>query len=147
MKWVLISSNSRQQVYELWNNEEKLIAFSYHVVHGTIRIISDEPRVFLLRKEGFLKNRTVLLNEYGIKMATLFEETETHTGIIEADEKKFKYSIHKGLLKEVFIYAGDSEKPFITCDLPSALSNYTALLLILSWYKLQPQKKKLLQSA
>jgi len=147
MKWVLKSSNLRQQVYELWDNEEKLIAFSYHVVHGTIRIVSDEPRVFLLRKEGFLKNRTVLLNEYGIKMATLIEETETQIGLIEIDQKKLKYSIHKGLLKEVFIYADDSEKPFITCDLPSTLSNYMAQLLVLCWYKQQPQKKVLLQSA
>jgi hypothetical protein len=147
MKWVQISSNSSHQVYELWNNEEKLIAFSYHVVHGTIRIVSDEPRVFLLRKEGFLKNRTVLLNEYGFKMASLFEETETSSGHIEIDEKKFRFSIHNRLYKEVFIFSADSEKPFITCDLPPALNNYKALLLVLCWYKFQPQKKQLLQSA
>src|SRR5207244_6456076 len=104
MKWVLISSNSRQQVYELWNNEEKLIAFSYHVIHGTIRIISDEPRVFLLRKEGFLKNKTVLLNEYGIKMAVLIEETETNSGLIEVDENKLHFSIYNRLYIEVSIY-------------------------------------------
>jgi len=147
MKWVQISSNSRQQVYELWDNEEKILAFSYEVEKGTIRILSGEPRIFFLRKQGFLKNRTVLLNEYGIKMATLFEETETHSGQIEVDQKKFKFSIHKGLLKEVFVYATDTEKPFITCDLPSTLNNYIAQLLVLCWYKLQPQKKQLLQSA
>jgi hypothetical protein len=147
MKWVQITSNANHKGYELWDNEEKLIAFSYHVVHGTIRIVSDEPRVFLLRKEGFLKNRTVLLNEYGFKMAALFEETEAQSGQIEIEEKKFKYSIHKGLLKEVFIYAADAERPFIVCDLPSALNNYIALLLVLCWFKMQHQKKELLQSA
>src|SRR5213592_4079230 len=116
MKWVLISSNPRQQIYELWNNEKKLLVFTYHVIHGTIRIISEEPRVFLLRKEGFLKNRTVLMNEYGIKIATLTEETESQTGSIEIDEKKLHYSIHNRLYKEVFIYSADSEKLLITCD-------------------------------
>lgn len=147
MKWVQISSNSSHQVYELWDNKEKLIAFNYHVVHGTIRIVSDEPRVFLLRKEGFLKNRTVLLNEYGFKMATLFEETEAQSGQIEIDEKKFRFSIHNRLYKEVFIFSYDSDKPFITCDLPSALNNYKALLLVLCWFRSQHHKKELLQSA
>jgi len=147
MKWVQISSDSSHQVYELWDNEEKQLAFSYHVAHGTIRILSDEPRVFQLHKKGFLKNRTRLLNEYGIKMATLVEDIEASSGHIEMDDKKFRFSIHNRLYKEVFIYSDDSEKAFITCDLPSALNNYKTLLLVLCWYKLQHQKKELLQSA
>jgi hypothetical protein len=147
MKWVLANSNQHQQVYELWNNEEKLMAFSHHVIRGTIRIVSDDPRVFQLRKEGFLKNRTVLLNEYGIKLATLFEETETQNGLIEMEQKKFRYSIHNRLYKEVFIYAGEEKTPLFSCDLPSTLNHHRALLLVLCWFNLQPQKKGLLQPA
>lgn len=147
MKWVLVSSDHHQQVFELWDKDEKLFACSYHREHGTIRIISDEPRVFQLRKEGFLKTRTALLNEYGIKMVSIVEESDLQIGLIEADRKKFKYSIHNRIYKEVFIYEGENETPFITCDLPSHLNNYRVLLLLLCWYKLQPQKKEILQTA
>jgi len=144
MKWTLVSSNGHYEIYELWDNKEKLLAFSYHVVHGTARIFSDEPRVFILRKEGFLKTKTALLNEYGIKMAILTEETDTHSGLIEMDRKKLTFFIHN---HEVLIYSAESEKPVIVCDLPVSLSNYMAQILLLCWYKLQPQKTGLLQTA
>ena len=148
MKWIQVSSHHHQQhIYELWNNEEKLVAFSFHSGHGTIRVLSDHPRVFQLRKEGFLRNRTALLNEYGIKIAAIVEETDLQIGSIEIEEKKFKYAIHNRLYKDVFIYEGENETPFVTCELPAALHNYKALLLLLCWYKLQPQNKKQLQSA
>ena len=147
MKWVQISSNSSHQVYELWDNDEKQLAFSYHVAHGTVRILSTEPRVFQLHKKGFLKNRIQLLNEYGIKMATLVEDVDTGSGHIEVEEKKFRFSIHNRLYKEAFIFSDDSDKPFITCELPLTLHNYKVLLLVLCWHKMQHQKKKLLQPA
>ena len=147
MKWVQISSNSSHQVYELWDNEEKQLAFSYHVGHGTIRILSTEPRVFQLHKKGFLKNRIQLLNEYGIKMAALIEEGDPGSGQIEIDEKKLRFSIHNRLYKEAFIFSDESDKPSITCDLPATLNSYKVLLLVLCWYKMQHQKKESLQSA
>jgi hypothetical protein len=148
MKWVQANSNNhRLHIYELRAGEEKLVAFSYQPGNGTIRIASDHRRVFQLRKEGFRKNRTALLNEYGVRIASIVEETDIQTGSIDIEEKKFRWAIHNRLNKDVFIYEGDNEAPIVVCELPPVLTNHKALLLVLCWYKLQPQKQTLLQTA
>ncbi len=69
MKWLLKSNNPRQETYELRNAREPLLTLIYHPVSGTLRISAhDEKRVFLIGREGFLRRRTVLRNEYGIRM-------------------------------------------------------------------------------
>src|SRR4030095_13978321 len=72
MKWTSVSTKSRQEIYELWDAEEKLLTLIFHPDSGSVRITADnEKRVFLVGREGLLRSRTVLGNEYGIRMAQL----------------------------------------------------------------------------
>ena len=70
MKWIKVSTTDQNEVYALVNDDKKILSLDFH--HGTksARIeYADTKRVFLIRREGFLKNKTVLCNEYGVKLA------------------------------------------------------------------------------
>ena len=57
MKWQLALSSEQQEVYELWHNDKKLLQLDFHPFTNSARIqYADEKRVFLIRKEGFLRN-------------------------------------------------------------------------------------------
>jgi hypothetical protein len=143
MKWILANATARQHINELWDEGEKLLSFSQQLAHGTIRTLSKNPRVFLLRKQGFKKNKTVLLNEYGIKIATLTEENPMRLGTIEIEEKKLVFSIQNHLHKTALISDAITEKPLMSCELPS--NSYIAQLLLLCWYQFEILKKTLLE--
>jgi hypothetical protein len=139
MKWLSIRSNSKEETYELWNTEAKLLALAYHPGSATIRVNSNrEKRVMLIGKEGFLKNRTVLRNEYGIKIArVLHENNQENTGIIEFDGTRLLYTISQDILLHLSITKESGEK-VLACDLPATLSNtkigYDHFVLALCWY-------------
>jgi hypothetical protein len=144
MKWILANATDQQHVYELWNEDEKLISFSQQLAHGTIRIISKNPRVFILRNQRFNKNKTELLNEYGIKIATLTEENPMKFGYIDLEEKKLLFTIQNYLHKTALISDAVSEKKLVTCELPP--NSYIAPLLILCWYQFELQEKEMLEA-
>src|SRR5262245_7601417 len=95
MKWLLVNSSLRQEIYELWNSDEKLLTIYSHPDKGTLRTATDdEKRVFLIGKEGFLRTRTVLRNEYGIRMGQLiYDGTEENQGSLEVDDEEFTYQV------------------------------------------------------
>ena len=95
MKWLFTSNKSGQEIYELWNTREKFLTLMFQRRSGSLRITTDdEKRVFLVGREGFLRRRTVLRNEYGIKIGQLSNEnSQDTTGIIELDKRRFSYSI------------------------------------------------------
>jgi hypothetical protein len=144
MKWILANATSQQHIYELWNDYEKLISFSQQLAHGTIRIISKNPRVFILHQQRFNKNKTDLLNEYGVKIATLTEETPLKFGFIDLDDKKLIFTIHNHLHKTALISDAVSEKKLLSCELDS--NTYIAQLLILCWYQFELQEKEMLET-
>jgi hypothetical protein len=147
MKWASISKKSRQEIYELWDAEEKLLTLTFHADSGSLRITADnEKRVFLVGREGLLRSRTVLRNEYGIRMAQLnYENTHDSIGTIDFDNERFTYAIQKHFLSELTIYKkGES---LITCELPpvqekgSSQQDHDFLILTLCWYVFSLVKK------
>lgn len=139
MKWLSLSNNSRHEIYELWNNEVKLLTLAFQPGPGTLRISTgEEKRVFLLGREGFLRSRTVLRNEYGIRMGQLsYESSQDNSGYLEYNNEKFNYSIEKDLLPILVI--SKQGETFAVCELPVVskknfkISN-DLLILTLSWY-------------
>jgi hypothetical protein len=134
----------------LQDDEKKLFLLSCQPGSGMIRISSEyEKRVFLVERQGFLKSRTVLRNEYGVKIAQVFHET-TDAGMIEFDASRFSYKIQKHLLKELLIYDENGEM-LINCELPSVVnkiySDYHHLILALTWYSFISAENKLPQYA
>lgn len=158
MKWVVASTSAKQEIYELWDEDKKLLTLDFHPLTNSARIESaDEKRVFHIRKEGFLRNKTVLRNEYGMKIGQLgYEKGYSNEGYIDLDEERFSYSIGNNPLAELKIYRENKEEPMVACKLEprngSTLVQFTKgnelsgaehmLLMSLCWYLFLPVAKE-----
>jgi hypothetical protein len=159
MRWTILSKSPRQEVYELWHLDKKLMTLEYHPFTNSARIeSSDEKRVFLIRKEGFLRNKTVLRDEYGMRIGQLgYEKSNLNNGTIELNEEKFSYSINTDNLPELKIFKENEEKPFVICAIKTDRENtlfdvnneheqLTAsehfMLMSLCWYMFLPVAQK-----
>ena len=147
MKWLLISSSPRQEIYELRNSKEKLLTLTYHPASGTLRISADEKRVFLIGREGFLRRRTVLRNEYGVRMGQLnYDNNQDNQGNIDVENEQFNYIVQNNLSSKATIYR--STEMLVVCELPAISKNnnnsenYGLLILMLCWYMATAVKKQ-----
>ena len=94
MKWQTVTSSIGHTVYTLWNNGKKLSTLVFNSSSNAARIeYADEKRVFLIRDEGFRKNKTVLRTEYGIRIGHAGVENNAHY-IVLNDERYF-YSLEE----------------------------------------------------
>ncbi len=116
MKWETVSSTIGHSVYALWNNGKKLITLVFHSSSNAARIeYADEKRVFLIRDEGFRKNKTVLRTEYGIRIG--------HTGVennerfIVLNDERYFYSLDNSREPAVTIYKVSKDQPLAICGL------------------------------
>ena len=134
MKWLLVSSSSRQEIYELWNSHEKLLTIYSHPDKGTFRIATgDAKRVFLIGKEGFLRSRTVLRNEYGVRMGQLiYDGIQENQGSVLVYDEEFYYHIGSGSPTEAVIYK--NSEILVRCELPAVAKDHDLLILALCWY-------------
>lgn len=146
MKWETVTSSIEESVFALWNNGKKLVTLVFHPASSAARIeYEDERRVFLIRQEGLLKNKTVLCNEYGIRMGHARSENNRH--FIELDQERFFYNADQKSEDGVTIYKEFKTEPFAICALPFLNNNAAhkpiwdkakyGLLMTLCWYLLQ----------
>lgn len=139
MKWLSITTRAQEKIYELWNSKKKLLALAYHPASGTLRVSADdEKRVFLIGREGFLRRRTVLRNEYGIRIAQLtYDNNQDNQGMIDVNGEDFSYMLQNDPAPNASIYRNmelraTSDLPVISEDINS--DNYDLLMLVLCWY-------------
>lgn len=116
MKWETVTSSIGQTVYTLWNNGRKLSTLVFNSASNAARIeYANERRVFLIRDEGFRKNKTVLRNEYGIRIGhTGSEHNENY--IVLNDERYF-YSVDQDKKPALTIYKESIDRPLAVCEL------------------------------
>ena len=146
MKWQIAKSTLTQEIYELWSKEKKLLTLEFHSATNSARIeYADEKRVFLIRKEGFLRSKIVLCNEYGIRLGYLVQDNKE--SYIELNNERFFFDINKTPLPRLIIYKESKDHPFVICELdvkdhtlPANL--YSSLLLALCWYMFLPVSRK-----
>jgi hypothetical protein len=150
MKWETVTSTIEESVFALWNNGKKLVTLAFHPASSAARVeFAEERRVFLIRQEGILKNKTVLCNEYGIRMG--HARTENNRNFIELDQERFFYDVDNQRDQAVTIYQDSQESPLAVCAFPLPAGNITnslshtpvwdkakyGLLMTLCWYLLQ----------
>jgi len=148
MKWLSITTRAQEKIYELWNSKKKLLALAYHPASGTLRVSADdEKRVFLIGREGFLRRRTVLRNEYGIRIGQLvYDNNQDNHGTIDVYEEDFTYILQNDPDPKASIYRNSellaaSELPVISKDINS--DNNDLLMLTLCWYTSATVKKQI----
>jgi hypothetical protein len=147
MKWLCTSKKSGQEIYELRNSEQKLLTLTFQPGSNSLRITTDgEKRVFLIGREGFLRSRTVLRNEYGVRIGHLnYDSSQDNNGIIEFDNKRFNFSIRKNQTELVI---SKNEEIMTSCELPAiskkdfSAGNLDILILALCWYLFTSVKKQ-----
>ena len=92
MKWETVSSTIGQSVFTLWNNGKKLSTLVFNSSSNAARIESEnEKRVYLIRDEGFRKNKTVLRTEYGIRIG--HAGTEHNENFLMLNDERYFYSL------------------------------------------------------
>jgi hypothetical protein len=116
MKWETVTSSIGQSVYTLWNNGKKLSTLVFNSSSNAARIeYADERRVFLIRDEGFRKNKTVLRNEYGIRIG--HTGTENNENFIVLNDERYFYAVSDHNEPAVTIYKESIDRPLAVCEL------------------------------
>jgi hypothetical protein len=147
MKWIKNTTLAAHDIYELRNNDEKLLSLDLHPFTNSARIqYASEKRVFLIRKEGFLRNKTVLCTEYGIRLGhVVFDNKEK---FIELNNERFYYDIRKTPAAEMLIYTESKAQTLIACEMDWSIDDpkkesalHSCLLLALVWYLFLPAVK------
>lgn len=116
MKWETFTSTIGQTVYTLCNNGKKLVTLVFNSSSNAARIeYADEKRVFLIRDEGFRKNKTVLRNEYGVRIG--HTGSEHNEDFIELNNQRYFYSVDGEQQPAVTIYRESIEHPLAVCKL------------------------------
>lgn len=156
MKWERISCTPEQEVYQLFKGETRILTLTLHPFSHSARIETEsEKRVFQIRKEGFLRNKTVLRTEYGIKIGELGYENGKN--FISINNEHYNYSITNNPLAELRIFQENNQQPLVTCELNTEKGNtqvlfkkdhtlgnssHPGLLMALCWYMFLPVAKE-----
>ena len=157
MRWESVTSGIGSSVYALWNNGRKLLTFVFNPSSKAARIeYAGEKRVFLIRKEGFMKNRTVLRNEYGMHIGHI--GSENNEDFIILNGERYYYSIGSQGGPSFIIYKEFKDQPLAVCEVAveekdmaidlSGKSNLReeakySLLMMFCWYLFHPTKSEL----
>lgn len=155
MKWETVASGIGHSVYALWNNGRKLVTLVFNPSSKATRVeYAGEKRVFLIRKEGFLKNKTVLRSEYGVHIC--HTGSENNEEFIEMNNERYFYSVETNDEPAITIYKESKDQPLAVCELNvedkdmlidlsgknKSLKDDAkySLLMTLCWYLFQPVK-------
>lgn len=151
------SATSNHETYHLYKEDKKILSLFLNPFSNTARVECEkEKRVFVIRKEGFLRNKVVIRNEYGIKVGELGQEQKGQ--FIDINEERFFYTVHNNPLAELVLYKESKEQPLISCGLktdtgsPSVEfsrdkknlsgTSHPGLLMALCWYMFLPVTKE-----
>ncbi len=143
MNWETVTSGLGQKVYALWSDGRKILTFAFNSSSNVVRLESEgEKRTFTLRYEGFLKNRLVMRNEYGIRIG--YVTIENKENLIAFNDEKFYYTISEEKEPKLVLYKSSVDNPLAVCALSldkegvlssvKSAATHQSLLLALCWY-------------
>ncbi len=156
MRWESVTANSNNEIYQLYKDDKKILTVILNPFSNSARVECEkEKRVFLIRKEGFRRNKTVLRSEYGIKIGELGQENKEN--FIDVNNERFFYATQNNPLAELVLYKESKDKPFVTCGLNAkegtasvhftkdkqlSGTSHPGLLMALCWYMFLPVTKE-----
>lgn len=156
MRWETASTDSANEIYHLYKDNRKILTVTLNPFSNSARIECDkQKRVFLIRKEGFRRHKTVLRDEYGLKIGELGQENKEN--FIDVNNERFYYTTHNNPLAELILYKEAKDKPFVSCklhitegspavkfekDKQLSATSHPGLLMALCWYMFLPVTKE-----
>lgn len=158
MNWISTTTNKNGfEFFELWKETQKLMTLELNLFSQTAKIeCYSSRRIFKIDKEGFLRHKTILKNEYGVKIGELsLENWFSHEGIILLNTQRYKYTIRKNALAELIVYNESAQTPLISCGLQlnkgnasidfkhhSNTEKQSIFLMALAWFLFLPIAKE-----
>lgn len=156
MRWESVASTSNNETYHLYKDDKKILTVILNPFSNSARVECEkEKRVFLIHKEGFRRNKTVLRDEYGFKIGELGQENKKN--FIEVNSERFFYTTHNNPMAELVLFKESKDKPFVSCSLSVKEGNaavhftkdaklsetsHPGLLMALCWYMFLPVTKE-----
>lgn len=148
MQWVKVQSNTPAETFELWSGDKKVAGASFSNTSHIIRMASAVgKRLFFYGNKGWLVQKPVIKNEYGITLGKLEFESETgEKGYVELDEKKYHYQLQADGSINLQSFDDALNQNVTSCNFGNVLSKgftktkslmntrFPQLLLLLCWY-------------
>lgn len=143
MNIVSVKQLPGQQDYLLKEDGKTVLKLRYKKDVHTARVETEkERRVLIIDDEGLLKTKSVLKNEYGIRIGSLNYDnfSDTH-GLVDIEKIKYRFIVKKGEVTELNIYKGSRRNLVYNCqllfdDTSSRIkgSQTASLIIAVSWY-------------
>jgi hypothetical protein len=146
MKWQLVKSGNGHEWYELSDGIHTPVVLDYHLATQAARIrIEEEKRVFQVSKEGFLKNKFLFRNEYGVAMSRItWDAGEEHEGSLSFGNNRHRLQVRKDI--QTYIHITGQDEIGFDCELPAGdFHTHSMLILALGWYLGQVKTPTLVQ--
>ena len=156
MRWELVNTTPEHEIYHLYKDDKKLLTLELNPFSNSARVeCNNEKRVFLIRKEGLRRNKTVIRSEYGIKIGEFGHESKEQ--FIDVNDERFYFTSQKEPKDTLLLYKDNKEKPVISCSLDVKKGNasvhftkdkslsgtsHPGLLMALCWYMFLPVTKE-----
>lgn len=117
--WVKKNAAVNTSNFELWNGKEQVLSLELNQFSHTAKLAClQSRRIFKIEKEGFLRNNTILKNEYGVKIGSINHENWfTHEGLIDINSQRFMYSYTRQNRNEVTIFSERPKQALLVCDI------------------------------
>jgi len=157
MKWIMNPTALSFEHYTLFEKDAPVLDLKFNYHTNTARIsLEGEKRAFMIDNASSLRNKILLLNEYGLEFGQLSYENEISSeGFVQIENKELRYVIDSSIQPRVIFYNESSPVPVISCLLPERkaidfslnknIKNNVAsaaLILLMGWYLRVPVLEK-----
>jgi len=152
MNIVSVKQLPGQQDYLLKEDDKTVLKLCYKKDLHTARVETEkEKRVLIIDDEGLLKTKSVLKNEYGVRIGSLnYDNFSDSQGSVDIDNIKYRFKLKNGETPELNIYKGSRRNLVYNCqlvseDISSRIkgSQTASLIIAVSWYLFLKEAVKL----
>lgn len=143
MNIVSVKQLAGQQDYLLKEDDKTVLKLRYKNELHTARVETErERRVLSIDNEGLLKTKSVLKNEYGVRIGSLnYDNFSTTHGSVDIENIKYRFIVKDGEVPELNIYKDSRRNLVYNCqlvfdDISSGIkgSQTASLIIAVSWY-------------
>ena len=119
--------------FTLSQDSNEIATIKYNAHSHSVRLHSNERRVFFLEQVGLLQNKILLKTEYGFEIGENYHIKHQHKGVFHLSKDKFSYSVEQNA-----IHISDKRKQLMgsfSFANATALDSYelATLLFSLAW--------------
>ncbi len=152
MNIVSVKQFPGQQDYLLKEDDKTVLKLCFKKDLHTARVETEkERRVLIIDDEGLLKTKSVLKNEYGVRIGSLnYDNFSDSQGSVDIENIKYRFNVKNGEKPELNIYKGSRRNLVYNCllvsdDLSSRIkgSQTASLIIAISWYLFLKEAVKL----